>query len=133
MLGCMQSMNQAGGVERRPRRTRSEWACEVAQWRGSGRSAAEYARERGLKHGTLLWWSTQLKREPKQEAAERADAPAVAFLPLRVRSPRPAASASEAACVEVILGNGRRVRVVGEVDVAQLARVLAAAEGGERC
>jgi hypothetical protein len=35
--------------------------------------------------------------------------------------------------LEVVLGNGRRVRIVGEIDVEQLALVLEAAEGGESC
>lgn len=131
MLVYMQSMNRAVGVERSPRRSRSEWAREVVRWRSSGRSAADYAAEHGLKAGTLLWWSAQLKRKPTLAAAH--DATPVAFLPLRVREAKSARSAAEAASVEVILGNGRRVRVVGDVDVAQLERVLSAAEGGDRC
>jgi hypothetical protein len=132
MLGCMQSMNRVDGVERSARRSRSEWEREVAQWRSSGRSAADYARERGVKAGTLLWWSAQLKR--KRTPVRGVEATPVAFLPLHVRETHPERSVmATGSTIEVILGNGRRVRVVGQVDVEQLERVLAAAEGGDRC
>jgi hypothetical protein len=127
-------MNRVDGVERSARRSRSEWEREVARWRSSGRSAADYARERGIKAGTLLWWSAQLKRNPGQVPAASTEATPVAFLPLRVRQSPPERSVmATEPTLEVILGNGRRVRVAGRVDVEQLERVLAAAEGGARC
>ena len=108
----------------------------MARWRSSGRSAADYAKERGLKAGTLLWWSGQLRREPLTDVAAQPTAgDAVAFLPLRVRESESAqpASVSQTASVEVILENGRRVRVLGDVDVGLLKRVLAAADGADPC
>ncbi len=36
--------------------------------------------------------------------------------------------------IEILLRNGRRVRVIGDIEVERLARVIAAAEGGAvRC
>lgn len=45
------------------RRSAAEWADEVSAWRRSGKSAAGYARSRGLKATTLTWWAWKLERE----------------------------------------------------------------------
>jgi len=58
----------------------------------------------------------------------------VTFLPLRVREgqadAQTAPSPPQSSSIEVILCNGRRVRIAGAVDSVALARVLDAAEGG---
>lgn len=45
------------------RRTAAEWAREVAGWRQSGKTAAAYAAERGLKASTLSWWAWKLRHD----------------------------------------------------------------------
>lgn len=45
------------------RRTAAEWADEVRAWRRSGKTAAGYARRRGLKATTLSWWAWKLERD----------------------------------------------------------------------
>ena len=125
--------NTATKTPRRARRSRDEWVAEVRQWRASGLSSVQYASQRGLKSGTLLWWSRRV------DAAERPQAQGttaqVSFVPVRVRqdSPDTRASAHATGSIEIILSNGRRVRVTGEVDNDDLARVLDAAEGGPGC
>ncbi len=119
-----------------PRRSRAEWTAEVARWRRSGLGAAEYAAERGLKRSTLLWWSCQLGLAlAGPSPGTRASTSSVAFLPLRVReessAPMPRVTSAR---IEVLLRNGRRIRVIGDVDAELLARVIEAAEGGpDRC
>jgi hypothetical protein len=132
MLGHMRNTNPELGAGRGPRRSRSDWTSEIARWRESGLSATQYALEHKLKVARLLWWSSQLKRGRKDDSA-RVEGKPIAFLPVRTRQARVESSASEPACIEVVLANGRRVRVVGLVDVAQLGRVLTAAEGGDKC
>jgi RNase P/RNase MRP subunit p29 len=95
----------------------------------------QYASQRGLKSGTLLWWSKRVETASDDRPQAQGAAGRVSFVPLRVRQQSPDASTAvhATASIEVILSNGRRVRVTGEVDKADLARVLDAAEGGPGC
>jgi hypothetical protein len=112
------------------RRSRAEWTAEVIQWRKSGLGSAEYAKQRDLKRGTLLWWARQLgDASEARSAATRPTATPVTFVPLRVREEQVEAGSTGPGSIEVILCNGRRVRVAGAVDGGTLARVLDAAEG----
>jgi hypothetical protein len=125
----MQNMTTKRGY--RVRRSRTEWTAEVIQWRKSGLGSAEYAEQRGLTRGTLLWWSRQVGAvdEVRDAAPITAVAP-VTFVPLRVREDLSQPAAAGEGSIEVILCNGRRVRIAGAVDGGTLARVLDAAEGG---
>lgn len=112
------------------RRSRAEWTSEVIEWRGSGLSAAEYAKQRGLNRGTLLWWSRKVGRSQEQHhAAPRAASGPVTFVPVRVREEPLESASSGQGSIEIILCNGRRVRIAGAVDGGTLGRVLDAAEG----
>ena len=116
---------RASGV----RRSRAEWTSEVNEWRGSGLNAANYAKQRGLNRGTLLWWSRKVGRSHEEHhAVPRSAAVPVTFVPVRVRE-EPLESASDQGSIEIILCNGRRVRIAGAVDGGILGRVLDAAEG----
>ena len=128
MLSCMQNTTTKRAY--RVRRSRAEWTAEIIQWRKSGLGSAEYATQRGLKRGTLLWWSRQVGAANEvRGAAPTAAVTPVAFVPLRVREvPQESASTAQGS-IEVILCNGRRVRIAGAVDGGTLARVLDAAEG----
>jgi hypothetical protein len=39
------------------------WQKRVAEWRASGETAAVFAARKGVKVGTLRWWSSRLQRE----------------------------------------------------------------------
>lgn len=121
---------------RAERRSREDWTAEVSRWRRSGLGAAQYAAERGLKKSTLLWWSCQLGpilSEPTKRKDPNAATP-VTFLPVHVREePMPRGRANSTGRIEVVLCNGRRVRIRGEVDCEQLALVLEAADGECAC
>jgi hypothetical protein len=43
------------------RANRREWSRRVSEWRRSGKTSKEYAAEKGVNPGTLLWWSAKLK------------------------------------------------------------------------
>jgi hypothetical protein len=112
------------------RRSRAEWTSEVSEWRGSGLSAADYAKQRGLNRGTLLWWSRKVGRNhAEHSAAPRSAAAPVTFVPVRVREEILESAAGGQGSIEIILCNGRRVRVAGAVDGGILGCVLDAAEG----
>jgi transposase len=91
--------------------SRDEWARRVQEWQGSGLSAAEYARRKRLRARSLTWWRWKL-----------AGKATTTFVELHADEVR-------AEPIEVVLGNGRVVRVPFRFDDALLARVLSVAEG----
>jgi len=116
------------------RRSRDQWAAEIASWRRSGLGSAEYAQQRGLNRSTLLGWSFKVGAMEGQAATRRESNTATRFLPVRVRAQATAKVAvSDASRIEIVLTNGRLIRVAGAVDAGELARVLAAAEGTDPC
>jgi hypothetical protein len=97
------------------RASREEWVRRVASWRRSGETANVFAARYGWNPSNLRWWSSQERRS-------RADG--VAFV--EVAAPEPLRTKSG---IDVLLANGRRLRVRGDVDpetVARLARALEA-------
>ncbi|HEX5658606.1 MAG TPA: hypothetical protein VFX59_15490 [Polyangiales bacterium] len=111
-------------------------ACER-----SGLRRKEFAKREGLHPGTFGFWASRLT--PRQQSATR---PATSeatppFVAVRVRGAQMHVGDAHATpvtpksivCgkVEVVLGNGRRVRCqLSQVDDPRLAVLLALAEGG---
>jgi transposase len=117
----------------RQKTTAREWAARVKRWQRSGLSAPEFGRREGFEGRQLTWWKwhlshrgkaaaatkpTRRKGKPRQSRPNRAR-----FVPVKL----PATVSGSA--VEVVLGNGRVVRVPSGCDGAWLAQVLAAADG----
>lgn len=117
---------------KRPSRTRAEWIEEIRRWRKSGQTAAEYGAEHDVHPGTLVFWGSKLRDVVPIAVRRPQRRPVAKFVPVRVSSAAPAAS-SASGDLEVILRNGRRVRVSDDFDPALLARVLETAEGGTIC
>jgi len=98
---------------KRWRQWRAEEAGEVLrQWRRSGKSAAAFARDRGLSVRRLAYWSKRLSL-PQE--------PAVEFLPVRLSE-----SKSQGASVIEIEHGGVTVRVREGLDVELVERLCAA-------
>ena len=115
-------------VKRRGRRSRAQWLSEVQSWRRSGQSCAEYAQAHGLHEGTLAGWASRLRHEVKRESgSERDSHPAFLAVHVSETPVRPRAGS-----FEVVLANGRCVRIAGDFDVDSVSRLLAAVEGGTR-
>jgi hypothetical protein len=57
------------------RRARAWWQGAVTRWRGSGLSAAQFAKREGVRASTLVWWSSQLSRGTRAEHGASAPAP----------------------------------------------------------
>ena len=100
----------------------------MQQWRQSGQSAAEYAEAHDLDAGTLAAWASRLKKEVGVRRVQTSKA-GPDFLAVQVRQSR---ALPVEGTIEVVLANGRRVRVSGDFDIERVSRVLAAAEGGSR-
>ena len=46
--------------------TEAKWTKRVSAWRASDQTAEEYSRGRGFAAGTLRWWSSRLRRVPRE-------------------------------------------------------------------
>jgi transposase-like protein len=93
----------------------------VRRWKASGKSQSEYCRGVGIKPQRLHYWRQRLA-EDDQASPE----PEQHFVAVRVRE---AVVVREA--IEIVLTNGRVVRVRGAVDGELLRQVLAVTEA--RC
>ena len=129
MLSVMQQTTRENGAGKRRSRPRSEWVEEVGRWRRSGQRAAEYAALHGLHPGTLAVWGNKLGRA----TTTAGRAPESRFLAVRVADRPRETRAAERGEIEVVLANGRCVRVRGDVPSEVVARVLDVAERGGRC
>ena len=109
--------------------TRAEWEKRVQRWDKSGLSAAAFAAREGLAVKQLLWWRWKLRTAPVAPAA----ATPLSFLPVHVVD-RATPPATASAPIEIVLPNGRIVRVPPGFDPALLGHVLTiAAEEGTPC
>ena len=111
--------------------TRTEWSGRVDRWHRSGLSAREFGAREGINPKRLVWWRWHLRTMNPRSLPDPSE-PEVQFLPVRiVDSLSPPGSVG--ATLEVVLPNGRVVRVPPGFDAAGLDRVLEVASRGERC
>jgi len=103
-----------------------EWATRVERWKRSGLSAEEFSAREGLRAARLSWWRWYLARkEPRRDVAAPSK---LQFVPARVIERGETRPASPS--VEVVLANGRVVRITGAVEpklLMEAIRVLEAA------
>ncbi|RMH14563.1 MAG: IS66 family insertion sequence hypothetical protein [Gemmatimonadetes bacterium] len=93
--------------------SREEWVRRVRELEESGETAAAFARRRRWNAKSLTWWRWKLGQETPPE-----------FVELAVTEPEPLADER----LEVVLVNGRVIRVPPQFDRDDLATVLAVAE-----
>lgn len=117
-----------------PRQLRREhWRALLETQQRSGLSLAAFCRRRGLRKGTLSFWKWKLAREAEAGTGRGATASFVpiqlAAVPARSRGPgAPAATLAELGELEIVLADGRLLRVCGRVDPPWLAAVVRALE-----
>jgi transposase len=100
---------------RNPRKEQ-EWRGWMERWQKSGQSVRAFCTAHGLSEPSFYSW---------RRALSRRSAPQPAFVPVRLLT-EPAEAASFP--VEVLLSNGRRLRVTADCDAATLARFVQAIE-----
>ena len=105
----------------------------VAEWRSSGRSAAEFAKRHGVPQWALYTWAKQLGAGPNRRRHQRGGArgsttaSAPGFMPVRLVGDEHGDPAPRAeGVVEIQLRGGDVVRVVGEVSAERLRAVVTA-------
>lgn len=111
----------AKSVHGRPSRE-PYWRQVLARWKRSGLSVRAFCEAEGLNSMTVYWWRRELARRDQSRPA---------FLPVRVL-----AEATEPSTIgiEVVLANGRSVRVGAGFDPRTLVRVVELLEqGGPSC
>jgi hypothetical protein len=99
-----------------------EWERRVEAWRASGESAAAFAGRNGWNARTLAWWASQGLRAKRAAFASSE----VSFVEVAPPAPRPP---NRPGRINVVLRNGRRLRIRGMVDpetLCALARALEA-------
>jgi hypothetical protein len=104
------------------RESRDVWARRVARWAKSGLSCEAFAAREGVKARTLAWWRWSLRSSGETSSASLAK-PSVSFVEVE-----PIVVERGQERIEVVLANGRVVRVPASFVDDALARVLAIAE-----
>ena len=110
------------GPRRDPRNERF-WRDALSRWRESGLTIRAYCRQRGLAEPSFYFWRRVLaERDPP--TTPTANSPSVTFVPLTVR-PEPAVADTT---VEVVLANGRRLRLPVGVAAGVVRELVAVLE-----
>jgi hypothetical protein len=98
-------------------RKEQQWRRRISQWRASGLSLRAFCARYGLATASFYHWRRVLERRA-------AESPA--FVPVHVVAD---AVSAQASALEVVLVDGRKVRVAPGFDAASLRQLLAVLEG----
>lgn len=127
----------------RQRLCAEQWASLIEQWRAGGLSLPAFCERHGLRRGTMQNWlykpalklaverarrAAQAARETPAEVAEVAEQ-APAFLPVKIAAVATQPESRRHAPIEVVLREGRRIRVPRGFDPQTLRQVVATLEG----
>lgn len=115
--------DQDGGKE-------SYWRRVLEQWRCSGRTVRWYCLQHGLSEPSFYAWRRSIQQRDWQAARSGQHRPVTrdsvaTFVPVTVVAPAPA--------LEVVLGDGRSIRVPAGFDAATLQRLLAVLDKAPSC
>jgi transposase len=109
------------------------WRAHVTRWQASGLSVRDYCSRHRLAEPSFYAWRRTLAQRPGDVPAAvpsaAVTAPVVTFVPLHVQP----TTADNSAALEVVLGNGRRLRVPAGFDAATLRAVLDVLEDTSSC
>lgn len=99
------------------------WRMVIGRWRRSGQSVRAFCRAERINEPRFYWWRRRL---------EQADEPKPSFLPVHVV--RDDTETPDARPIEVVLANGRSLRVPPGFDPYTLLALLEILEaGGTSC
>jgi hypothetical protein len=106
------------------------WREQIAGQPGSGLSIRGYCRRRRLRESAFYFWRKELARRGVSTARQAA------FVPVRITGEASSADSDGRQAeggsrgrIEIVLGNGPRIRLLGPVDRQSLGDVLAVLEG----
>jgi hypothetical protein len=101
----------------RDERKERQWRRRINDWQASGLSVRAFCARHGLATASFYNWRRALERRVAEEPA---------FVPVRVVAD---AVPIQASALEVVLTDGRAVRVAPGFDAATLRQLLAVLEG----
>lgn len=111
------------------------WRDVILRWHRSGQTVRAFCDNHGLAEGSFHAWRRTIAQRDRQATAmptvDRAGDNLPAFVPLRVTG-TPAASSSISP-LELVLGQGRVIRVPPGFDANTLRNLLAVLEEGPSC
>jgi hypothetical protein len=104
------------------------WRQHLAAWRQRGTTQAEYCRAHGLAPADFSWWKHELAR--RDAVVGRCSTPCAPapFVPVQV-----VARNAESPVCEVVLRNGRLLRIGTECEPEWIAKVATALEAVGPC
>src|SRR5690606_36547850 len=105
-------------MARQRRYSETERRCLLEEWRASGQTAREFAKARGLGADNLYRWSWEQRRSPTGSSEHSG------FMEVRLAHADPEGARVVSGGVEVVLGNGRTIRILGEVDPQRLRALV---------
>jgi hypothetical protein len=105
----------------RDERKEQQWRRWIDAWRASGLSVRAFCERRGLAIPSFYAWRRTLERRA-------AEVPA--FVPVQIVAD---AASAQVSTLEVVLRDGRAVRVMPGFDAVTLRRLLAVLEGERPC
>jgi transposase-like protein len=117
-------MSAMPGAKQRDLAKERRWRRLLEQQRSGGLSVRAFCRRHDVAEHSFYWWRRELAARPPA-AASAGGVAAPLFLPVHVRPDDPLVADG----VEVLLGNGRRLRVGAGVEPRRLAALAAALEG----
>jgi hypothetical protein len=107
----------------------SLWRSRIAAWRASGKTAAAFSDEHGYAAGTLLWWSSRLRRKPTESSAPLVRLARVVCVHRdEQHGPAPATPG----LIVELLDASARITITGSTDIAVLTAVIGALREARR-
>jgi len=106
---------------RRDERKEQQWRRWFGEWRASGLSVRAFCARHGLAESLFHAWRRRLEQRAAQQPA---------FLPVHIVADQAPAPGS---ALEVVLADGRSVRVAAGFDPATLRALLTVLEEGRPC
>ena len=98
------------------------WRMALARWRRSGLSVRAFCQAEGLGEPNFYWWRRKLEQADRQKPA---------FVPVQVVADPDPVAPPAAGGIEVVLANGRCLRVAPGFDPYTLVKLVALLEAEE--
>jgi transposase len=103
------------------------WRQQVRSWQRSGLTICEFCRRNHLAEHNFHAWRRELAWRDRETNGQEGH-PAT-FIPLVVKAEPPRAEAA----IEIVLANGRNIRVRPGFEAETLTQVVAVLEGSKSC
>jgi hypothetical protein len=102
------------------------WRWHVAGWRRSGLTVRAYCADQGLPEANFYAWRRTLAERDRQAARRGRQTPMPAFVPVQVVSD--VTTSTSHSPFEVVLANGRVLRIGADADLNVARQLLALLE-----